>query len=69
MDEVDDEDVDADADDDTDEEEDVEGVAVGVDVGVEKEDEGITVVDIMTVDAGGVIPPYVHSDPRGILGP
>lgn len=37
-----------------------EGVAVGL------EDEGITVVETTTVEAGGVKPPYVHSAPRGI---
>lgn len=42
-----------------------EGIAVGVEV------EGVTVVETMTVDveAGGIRPPYVHSGPRGILGP
>ncbi len=37
-------------------------------IAVEVEDEGITVVETTTVDveAGGVRPPYTHSEPRGI---
>jgi len=43
-----------------------EGVDEGV--AVEVEDEGVTVVETTTVDvkAGGVRPPYTHSEPRGI---
>lgn len=37
-----------------------------VGVAVEVEDEGITVVETTTVEAGGVRPPYTHSEPRGI---
>jgi hypothetical protein len=57
---------DEDADKEVEEAEVIDAVAVAEGVAVGVEDEGITVVGMTTVDAGGVRPPYIHSEPRGI---